>query len=54
MTINNNKHIITSEILWARQILSTHATFITLSKVSVVFSISSLHSNANLPISRFS
>ena len=53
MKTNNNKHIITNETVWLRQLLFAHATFLSLSKISVVFNISSSHSNTNLPIRRF-
>ena len=54
MTPNNNKHIITNEIMRIRQSLFPHTTFLSLSKVSVVFNVSSSHSNTNLTIRRFS
>ena len=54
MTTNNNKHMITNEIMRKRQIFFAHATFISLSKVLVVFNISSSHSTINLSIRRFS
>ena len=43
MTTKYNKHIITNEITW-RQLLFPHATSLSLSKISVVFDISSSHS----------
>ena len=53
MKTNNNKHIVTNEIVWKRQLLFAYATFLSLTKVSVVFNISSSHSNINLPTRRF-
>ena len=47
MTTNNNNHTTTNEILWIKQI-----HFI-ISKVSVVFDISSSHSKTNLLIRHF-
>ena len=54
MLTNNNKRIITNKIVWLRESLFAHDTFLWLSKVSVVFNISSLHANTNLPMRRFS
>ena len=53
MTTNNNKHIIANEIVSIRQLFFSHDTFLSLSEVSVVFNIPSLHFNTNLPITRF-
>lgn len=47
MTTSNKKHIITNDIVWIRQLLCAHATILSLSNVSVVFNISSSHSNDN-------
>ena len=54
MATNNNKHIITNEIMRIRQSLFAHTTFLSLTKVSVVLNVSSSHSNTNLTIRRFS
>ena len=54
MTTNNNKHIITNEIMRIRQSLFADTTFLSLTKVSVVLNVSSSHSNTNLTIRRFS
>ena len=54
MTTNNNKYIIINEIVWIKQLLFVNATFLSLSKLSLVFNISPSHSNANLPIRLFS
>ena len=47
MTSNINKHKITNEIVRTRQLIFSHVTFLSLSEVSVVFSISSSHANTN-------
>ena len=49
MTINHNKHIITIEIVWIRQLFVSRVTFLSLSEVSVVFNISASHANTYLP-----
>ena len=54
MLTNNNKHTVTNKIVWLRQSFFAHDTFLWLSKVSVVFNISSLHANTNLPMRHFS
>ena len=54
MTTNKHKHIITNEIVRMRQLLFAYVTFLSLSKVSVLFNISSSHSNANLLTRHFS
>ena len=54
MTTNNNKHIITNEVVWRKQSFFAYATLLSFSMVSFVFNISSSHSNTNLPIRRFS
>ena len=38
----NNKLRIIDKIVWIRQLLFSHVTFLSLSKISVVFDISSL------------
>ena len=48
MTANKHKHIITNEIVRMRQLLFAYVTFLSLSKVSALFNISTSHSNANL------
>ena len=53
VTTNNNKHIITNEIVWIRQSFFAHATFLSLSEASAVLNISFFHCNTNLPIRRF-
>ena len=53
MTTNNIKHIITNKIVWLRQLFFSYVTFLSSDEVSVVFDISSLHANTNLPIRRF-
>ena len=45
MTINNNNVIITNEIASIRQLYFSYVTFWSLSKVSVIFNISSSHGN---------
>ena len=45
MTINNNNVIITNEIASIRQLYFSYVTFLSLSKVSVIFDISSSHGN---------
>ena len=47
MATNNSKHIITNEIVWIRQLHFAHTTFLSLSKVPVVFHISSSCANTN-------
>ena len=44
MTATNKGHIITNEIVWIRQLIFLHITFLSLSK----------HANINLPNRRFS
>ena len=53
MSTKNNKHIVTSDVVWVRQLLFSHLTFLSSSEVSVVFNISFSHANTNLPIRRF-
>ena len=48
MTISNNKHIITNDIVWIRQLLFSHVTFLSSNEVSVVFNSLSSHVNINL------
>ena len=51
MTTNkNNKHTITDQLVWIRQLPFAQATFLWLSKFSVIFNISSSHFNTNLRI----
>ena len=45
MTINNNNVIITNEIASIKQLYFSYVTFLSLSKVSVIFDISSSHGN---------
>ena len=47
MTTNNNKHIITNEIVLKKQLLLAYVAFLSLSKVLVAFNISPSHSNTN-------
>ena len=54
MTTDNNKHIITNEIVLKRQLYFSHITFSSLSEVPGLFNISSTHANTNLTIRRFS
>ena len=54
MRTQNNKHINTNEIVWIRQLLFAYDTFLSSSKPSFEFHISSSHSNTNLPIRRVS
>ena len=54
MTANNNKHIITNKIvwiIWRKQLLFLHVIF--LSKASVIFNISSSHSDTDWHTRRF-
>ena len=58
LTTNNNKRIITNKIVcigkYIRYIhISVHATFLSLTKVSFVFNVSSPHSTINLLIRHF-
>ena len=53
MATNKNNHIITNQIVWIRQLFFAHATFLSISKVSVVFNVLSSHYNTNLPIRSF-
>ena len=53
MTTNHNKHIITIEIVWIRQLFVSRATFLSLSEVSVVFNIPASHANTYLPNRHF-
>ena len=43
----DNKHILTNEIVQIGQLLFSHATFLSTTKVSVVFNISSSHANTS-------
>ena len=54
MTTNNNKYILNNEIVWIKQLLFTHVTFLSSSQVAVVFNIPSLHASINLPNRCFS
>ena len=53
VTTNNNKHTITSEVLYIRQLLFSLVTLLLISDVSVVFNISPSHPNTKLPNRRF-
>ena len=53
MTANDNKIIITIEIVWKKQLSLSHVTFLSPSEVTIAFNISSSHANTNLPIRRF-
>ena len=53
ITANNNKHIITSEIVWMRQLISSHVSFVSSSEILVAFNISSSYSKTNFTIRRF-
>ena len=53
ITTNNNKHIITSEIVWMRQLISSRVSFVSSSEVLVAFNISSSYSKTNFTIRRF-
>ena len=48
MTNNNNKDIITNNILWIRQLFFSHVNFLISSEVSVAFNILFFHANGNL------
>ena len=54
MKTNKNKIITTNDILWIRNYFFSHFTFLSSNTVSVVFNISSAHSNTNLLIGCFS
>ena len=53
-TANKNKHITINKIMWIRQLLISHVTFLSSSEVSVVFNSSSSSSNTDLQIRHFS
>ena len=48
-----NKHIITNEIVWIRQLLILHVTFLSSSEALAVFNISFSHANTTLSMRRF-
>ena len=52
-TANNNVYIIINEIVRIRQLLFPSVTFLSLSEVSSVLNMSSLHVNTNLSNGRF-
>ena len=52
-TANNNVYIIINEIVRIRQLLFTSVTFLSLSEVSSILNMSSLHVNTNLSNGRF-
>ena len=52
-TANNNVYIIINEIVRIRQLLFPSVTFSSLSEVSSVLNMSSLHVNTNLSNGRF-
>ena len=54
MTTNNNKDIVTSEVVWTRQLVFACVTFLSSIEVSVVFNIPSSHAYTNFSKRRFS
>ena len=52
-TANNNVYIIINEIVRIRQLLFPSVTFLSLSEVSSILNMSSLHVNTNLSNGRF-
>ena len=47
MTTNNNKHIITNEAVWIRELFFPYVTYLSIAEVSLVFNISPSHANTN-------
>ena len=53
MRTNNNKHVITNEIVWIRKLLFSDITSLSAREFSVVFNVLSSQANTNLSIKWF-